>query len=81
LQGDDDMSEEPIKAYIGNYEIGTTDLLIPAEALRRANDEIDRERTRRREAAEAAQAAAEREAYAKSWRGRLRSIFRRGQRS
>jgi FtsZ-binding cell division protein ZapB len=71
------MSEEPIKAYIGNYEIGTTDLLIPAEALRRANDEIDRERTRRRLAAEEAQAAAKREAYAKSWRGRLRALFGR----
>ena len=69
----------PIKAYIGNYQIGTTDLLIPVEALRRANDEIDRERERRRAMAEEAKAAAEREAARpKGWRGWLGAFWRTG---
>ena len=65
----------PIRVYLGTFPVADA-VTIPAEALRRANDEIDRERERRRLAAEEEQAAAEREAYAKSWRGRLGAMWR-----
>ena len=72
------MSDDgPIRAYIGNYDLSTTDLLIPAEVLARANAEIEAERERRRGVAEAEQAAAEEAARAKGWRGRLRAFFGR----
>jgi hypothetical protein len=46
------MSDDgPIKVYLGNYDLASTDILIPAEVLARANAELDAERQRRREVA------------------------------
>ena len=71
------MSDEtPIKAYVGTYPVAH-DITISAVDLQRASDEIDRERARRRLAAEEAQAAAARKlglwARLRAWvRGRKR---------
>lgn len=74
--------DEPIKAYLGNYDLASTDVLIPAEALRRASDAIEVERQRRRRVAEEAQAAAEAAALERAnkrpWWRKLREMFWRG---
>lgn len=71
------MTEEPLKVLVGVFPIAK-DATIPHELLERASAELDAERARRRRVAEAAQAAAERAAARKSWRGRLRAFFGRG---
>ena len=50
--------DNPIRAFVGVFPIAH-DVTIPAEVLARANDEIDRERARRRLAAEEQARAAE----------------------
>ena len=72
----------PIRVLVGSYPVAR-DVTISAAELQHANDEIDRERARRRRVAEEAQAAAQARAeaakQAKSWRGWLRAMFgRRG---
>ena len=69
----------PIKAFVVAYDRGDSyqDLVVPAADLARASAELDAERERRRLAAAEAQAAAERGAARKTWRGRLRAFFAR----
>ena len=75
------MTEEPAKAFVIAYDgVSPHGLTIPAEALRRAERELDAERARRRRVAEEAQAAAQARAdavRANDWRGWLRAWMRR----
>ena len=74
------MNDDPPRVLVAVYEYGTVldHLTIPASTLREAERILDEERERRRHAAEAVQAAAEREAARpKGWRGWLRSFFGR----
>jgi hypothetical protein len=70
--------EGPIKALLGVFPVADA-VTIPAEVLARASDEIDRERSRRAEAAAvAAQAAAEAARKRGGWLQRLRAWMGRG---
>jgi hypothetical protein len=73
------MSEDgPIKAYLGSYELGTSDLVIPLATLREAERVLDAERDRRTTAAAEAEAAAAIErATKRGWWRKLREMFRR----
>ena len=56
------MSDDsgPIRAFLGVYEVGTHDVIVPIAAIRAADQAIEAERARRRQTAEveAAKAAA-----------------------
>jgi hypothetical protein len=68
------MSDDgPIRVYLGNYDLASTDVLIPLDALKRADAAIVAERQRRREAAKP-------EPVRKFWLRRL-CAWRRSRRS
>ena len=41
------MSDEPNRIFVGSFEGGLDILIIPAEALKQANDRLDAEREKR----------------------------------
>jgi hypothetical protein len=69
--------DAPNRVYLGTFEGGVTHLIIPAPALARANEVLDRERAKREKLANEAKTAALRLARNRGkLRKALRAVFR-----
>jgi hypothetical protein len=76
------VNDEPRRIFLGSYEAGTTHVIIPSQAVNRANEAFDRERKRREmEAAKAKLRVLQDARSAGRLKRALASVFRRGRSS